>query len=87
MSVMEDCAKCERLPPEELFLCATPSARHISLLASYRMNQKRGRKAVCDLIVGDLRRFIELGAQERAADLFLVLRLFLANCPKQRSVA
>ncbi|HXY58880.1 MAG TPA: hypothetical protein VEH76_09890 [Methylocystis sp.] len=87
MGAMEECAECEGLAPAELSLCAIPSARHKSLLTSYRMNLKHGRKAVCDMIVGDLWRFIELGAQERAADLFLVLRLFLANCPRGRSVA
>ncbi|HXY58493.1 MAG TPA: hypothetical protein VEH76_07920 [Methylocystis sp.] len=87
MGAMEECAECEGLPPAELFLCASPSARHKSLLASYRMNLKRGRKAVCDMIVGDLWRFMELGARERAADLLLVLRLFLADCPKGRSLA
>jgi len=34
------------------------------------------------MIVGDLRRFIELRAQQRAADLLLVLQLFLRDCPK-----
>ena len=82
MNTMQECAECEGLACCELPLCAIPSARHKSLLASYTMNLKRGKKAVCDMIVGDIRRCIELGAQERAADLSLVLGEFLSDCPK-----
>jgi len=32
------------------------------------------------MIVADFWRFMELGAKARAADVFLVLRLFLSGC-------
>lgn len=68
MSAMEPRAEGEYNLPYELPLDAIPSRRHKSLLESYKMNLERGSDAVYDMIVGDLERFIELGAQQRAAD-------------------
>ena len=82
MSAMEPRAEGEYNLPYELPLDAIPSRRHKSLLESYKMNLERGSGAVYDMIVGDLERFIELGAQQRAADLLLVLRLFVSGLPK-----
>jgi hypothetical protein len=81
MISMMQCAAFAGLAPDELLLCAIPSARHKSLLTSYLFNLKRGEKAVCCMILGDFWGFMELGAQERAADLFHVLRLFLSDYP------
>ena len=81
MISMIQCADFIGLAPDELLLCAIPSARHKSLLTSYLFNIKRGEKAVCEMILGDFWGFMELGAQERAADLFHVLRLFLSDYP------
>ena len=50
------------------------------MLESYRLNLRRGERAVCKMILGDFWRFMELGAKSRAADQFLVLRLFLSGC-------
>ena len=81
MISMTQCADFVGLAPDQLLLCAIPSARHKSLLRSYLFNLKRGEKVVCRMILGDFWRFMELGAQERAADLFHVLRLFLSDYP------
>ena len=54
------------------------------LLKSYLFNLKRGEKAVCCLIIGDFWRLMELGAEERAADVFHVLRLFLSAHPRAK---
>ena len=81
MITMTQCAELVGLAPDQLLLCAIPSARHKSLLRSYLFNLKRGEKVVCQMILGDFWRFMELGAQERAADLFHVLRLFLSVYP------
>ncbi|HMK88120.1 MAG TPA: hypothetical protein VK446_00590 [Methylocystis sp.] len=43
------------------------------------MNLKRGSKAVREMIAGDVERCLELGAWQRAADLLLVLRLFVSS--------
>jgi hypothetical protein len=80
ISIMK-CAEFAGLAPDQLLLCAIPSARHRALLKSYLFNLKRGEKVVCRMILGDFWGFMELGAQERAADLFHVLRLFLSDYP------
>jgi hypothetical protein len=54
---------------------------------SYTLNLGRGKKAVCDMIVGDIDRCLELGAEQWAADLSLVLGRFLSDCPKAEYVA
>jgi hypothetical protein len=82
MITMKQCADFIGIAPHELLLCAIPSARHKSLLTSYLFNIRRGEKAVCSMILGDFWGFMELGAQERAADLFHVLRLFLSAHPR-----
>jgi hypothetical protein len=66
----------------ELMLGVSPSARHYSLLTSYLLNLDRGVRTVRDMIVCDLRGFIDLGVAHRAADAFLVLRLFLTRFPE-----
>jgi len=80
MISVELCAEFAELAAHELPLCALPSERHGLLLESYRINLKRGKATVCKMILADLRRFMDLGACERAADLLVVYRLFLSGC-------
>lgn len=87
MISMQQCAEAVGLAPHELALCAIPAARHKTLLASYLLNLKRGEKAVCCMIVGDFWRLTEMGAGERAADAFHVLRLFLSAYPRANCAA
>jgi hypothetical protein len=87
MLSIEQCAHFAGLAPDELRLCAVPAARHRSLLQSYLANLKRGSEAVSKMIVSDFWLFRDLGAQEKAADVLLVLRLFLSAYPKPTSVA
>jgi hypothetical protein len=87
MISMMQCSDFIGIAPDELLLCAIPSARHKSLLTSYLFNLKRGEKVVCGMILGDFWGFMELGAQERAADLFHVLRLFLSAHPRSLCAA
>ena len=49
------------------------------MLSSYLLNLKRGPVAVRKMIVSDIRAAIDLGASEYAADLVLVLRMFLSK--------
>jgi hypothetical protein len=65
---------------------AAPSARHQSLLALYLLNSRRGPAAVRDLIVSDLRGYLDLGVKRKVADLLIVLRFFLAQHPELASV-
>jgi hypothetical protein len=87
MITMTECANLVGIAPDELPLCAVPSNRHAHLLKSYLFNLKRGEKAVCCLIIGDFWRLMELGAEERAADVFHVLRLFLSAYPRAKCAA
>jgi hypothetical protein len=80
MTTVRQCADEVVRASNELPLCAVPSAKHSALLASYLLSLKRGEAGVCNMIVADYRRFMDLGALERAADLLLVLKLFLASC-------
>ena len=75
-----ECAKYAGITPAELPSPVIFCAKHRSLLESYRLNLRRGERAVCKMILGDFWRFMELGAKRRAADQFLVLRLFLSGC-------
>ncbi len=74
------------LAPDEVILGGTLTARHRALLSSYLFNLDRGAIAVRDMIVADLRSFLDLGALQRAADSLVVLRLFLFDYPQALSV-
>lgn len=80
MITLEECAKFAALETNELFTGAVLSTRHQSLLSSYLLNLKRGPRAVRTMIVSDIRAAIDLGASKYAADLVLVLRMFLSKC-------
>ena len=70
------------LSAREMIVGATESEVHRALLASYGSNLWRGSEVVRDLIVADIRTALDLGVPERAADLLLVLRLFMTDCPE-----
>ncbi len=74
------CAGIAGLTSDEIFLGMREADRHRRLLFGYLANLHRGRRAVRNMIVADLRRFVDLGAEARAADLLVVLRLFLSDC-------
>ncbi len=84
MITLEECAKFAALEANELFTGAVLSRKHQSLLSSYLLNLKRGRCAVRKMIVSDIRAAIDLGASKYAADLVLVLRMFLSKHPEAR---
>ncbi|GLI95439.1 hypothetical protein [Methylocystis echinoides] len=84
MITPEECAEFAALETSELFTGAVLSTRHRSLLASYLLNLWRGSVAVRKMIVADIRAAIDLGASKYAADLFLVLRLYLSKHPDAR---
>ncbi|MGA9601879.1 MAG: hypothetical protein WBS22_16790 [Methylocystis sp.] len=84
MITIKECADLAGIAPDELGLYVLPAARHKSLLASYLLNLQRGEKAVCRQMVGDFWRLMELGAKERAGDVFHVLRLFLSTHPRAK---
>lgn len=81
MISVRECAKLAGLAGCEICLGASPSTRQNVLQSCYLLNLWRGPKAVRKLIVADIRRWIEWGAPDRAADAFLVLRQFLSDFP------
>ncbi len=84
MVSLSQCAGYAGLNSSELLIGTVVSAKHHSLLQSYLLNLWRGAIVVRNLIRADLRAFIDLGAKKRAADLLLVLRLFLGHFPEAR---
>jgi hypothetical protein len=84
MITLEECAKFAALETNELFTGAVLSTRHQSLLSSYLLNLKRGPSAVRKMIVSDIRAAIDLDALKYAADLVLVLRMFLSKHTEAR---
>ena len=86
MITLAQCITFAALLPNEIVLGSTPSAKHHLLLTSYLLNLKRGPEVVRDIMVSDLRRWLDLGAVQRAADLLIVLRQFLFDYPEARFV-
>jgi hypothetical protein len=75
---------------DEILLSAAVTPMHRSLLASYRMNAHRGEDSARNLLLRDLRSFLDLGALDRATDLLIVLALFLREsrrCERRLTLA
>lgn len=87
MITISQCRDLTDLSQSEMILGAVLSPRHTKLLASYLYNLNRGALAVRDMIIADLRMFLDLGAMQRAADMLMVLRLFLFQHSKILYVA
>jgi len=81
MVSLEECVRVTGLSKSQLVLGASPSTRHLSLLSSYLIGVDHGVDRVRQRIVSDLHSFVDLGAQERAADALIVLRMFLFQYP------
>lgn len=86
MLTLKQCAAFTGLAPWEMIDGANPSAKHNSLLSAYLLNLDKGPGAVREMIVDDIRTWLDLGAQEQAADLLLVLRRLLSDYPEARLV-
>ena len=85
MISVQQCAEYAGLATDELIVGVAACRRHHVILATYLFNLDRGAAAVRDMIVADLRGFLDLGAFVRAADAFVALRLFLTEYPEARS--
>lgn len=87
MIPLAECSASTGLAPSETILGVSPSDKHEKTLSSYLLNSHRGAAVVRDILVADIRGFIDLGLPHVAADLLIVLRLLLAKCPDARRVA
>ncbi|HEY8005357.1 MAG TPA: hypothetical protein VIE66_00805 [Methylocella sp.] len=85
MISIEECRKFSGLASYEMVLDAGPTTKHRSLLLTYILNLRRGPVAVREMIVADIRASLDLGALDWAADLLIVLRLFLSDHPEARN--
>ena len=81
MISLQDCILHCDLHPDEIILGVRLSDRHSRLLASYLYCLGKGPAKVREMILADLRRFLDLGARDHAADLLIVLRRFLREHP------
>ncbi len=73
------CAKLVKLDLDALVVGLAPHARHHALLKSYLFNAHRGHAKVLGMMIRDLRGCLDIGADRCAADLVIVLRLFLSR--------
>lgn len=93
MRTLEETRSATGLRSEEIIVGAAETEALHATLKSYLSNLWRGSDVVRELIVADLRTALDLGVQDRAADLLLVLRLFLtehadaalAPCPCEKN--
>lgn len=76
---LKHCAELAGLNVDELVLGVTPSRRHQVLLKSYLLNLDRGHAKVREMMICDLCGYCDIGAQRVAADLLVVLRMFLTE--------
>jgi len=86
MISLTQCMVLGGIESHETILGIAPCAKHHSLLLSYLFNLKRGLAFVRDMIIADLRSSIDIGAMQQAADLMVVLRLFISEYPEAANV-
>ena len=84
MITMEQCKIFSGLLSNEMVVGPAPSPKHRARLTGYLLNLKWGQVTVREMIVADIRVALDLGALNRAADLLVVLRLFLSDHPEAR---
>jgi len=86
MITLKRCASLAGLNPDALVVGVAPAARHHTLLKSYQLlNLHHGRVGVRRMIVRDLLSCLDIGALSCAADLVVVLRLFLSEAGRERT--
>jgi hypothetical protein len=79
MITLTRCAKLVKLDLDALVVGLAPHARHHALLRSYLFSEHRGYAKVLGMMIRDLRGCLDSGADPCAADLVIVLRLFLSR--------
>jgi hypothetical protein len=79
MITLTRCAKLAKLDRDALVVGLAPNARHHALLKSYLFGEYRGHAEVLRVMIRDLRGCLEIDADCCAADLLIVLRLFLSR--------
>jgi len=67
------------LSSREILLGASPSPRHRATLRGYLRLSHGNVREVQEILIHDLRSYLEIGARSFAADQLILLRLFLAG--------
>jgi hypothetical protein len=73
------CAKICGLNRKEMLVGVILSSKHEQLLEKYNLDQPGDDENACSMIVADIREALRQDDPTHAADLLLVLRLFLAE--------
>lgn len=63
-------------------LAGAISLKQERLLASYLLNLRKGEWFVFELMISDIRRLMDLGAEALATDVFLLLGVFMRDRPQ-----
>jgi hypothetical protein len=79
LATLAQCAEASGLSSNEMLVGVVPARKHERLLALYRFNTGVGAGRLSARICFDIRTALQTGAPEQAADLLVVLRLFLAQ--------
>jgi hypothetical protein len=79
---MSWCAERSSLKAHQELSGAMLSLKQKRLLASYLLNLRRGEWFVFEMMVSDIRRLLDLGAEALATDVFLLLGLFMRDRPQ-----
>jgi hypothetical protein len=74
------CREQSGLEPREAV--AMLSLKQKQLLASYLLNLQTGERFVFELMVSDIQRLVDLGAQALATDVLVALRIFMRDRPQ-----
>jgi hypothetical protein len=81
---IRDCRKLTGLLSREVLLGVSPSPRHRATLRGYLRLCHGNAREVQDVLVHDLRSYLEIGARHFAADQLIVLRIFLSEVSRGR---
>jgi hypothetical protein len=87
---LKECACRSGVALNDMVIGLSPSERHFSLLQSYLFGRPDDGSTLQDRIIEDMRDARNLGASRRAADLLLVLRIFMsmsAESSRRRDLA
>jgi hypothetical protein len=82
LATLAQCAEISGLNSNEMLVGVVPARKHERLLESYRFNTGVGAGRLSARICFDIRTALQMGEPEQAADLLVVLRLFLAQNEK-----
>jgi len=79
LACVKECRRLTGLSGREILLGVSPSPRHRATLRGYFRLCRGNAREVQEILIHDLRSYLDIGARGFAADQLIVLRLFLAD--------